>query len=143
VAYFAAGDYDHCRSEMRGISKDPKTGAGAAYFLGRVARIEENLDEAAAYFDQTIHLLPSFAEAYTELAHVRLRQDRLKDAKAAIDRALSLDPESFQANSALLAMYQKTHDARAEEQSVRLRKLDETRSKRQELMFRSIEVKPY
>jgi hypothetical protein len=43
----------------------------------------------------------------------------------------------------LLAVYQKTHDSRAEKQSERLRKLDETRSKRQELMFRSIEVKPY
>ena len=143
VAYFAAGDYDHCRSEMQGVSKDPKTEAGAAYFLGRVARIEENLDQAAAYFDQCIRLQPSFAEAHTELARVRLRQDRLDDAKAAIDSALSLDPENFQANSALLAMYQKTHDARAEEQSARLRKLDEARSKRQELMFRSIEVKPY
>ena len=143
VAYFAAGDYDQCRSEMQGISKDPKTEAGAAYFLGRVARIEENLNQAAVYFDQCIRLQPAFAEAHTELARVRLRQGRLDDAKAAIDSALSLDPENFQANSALLAMYQKTHDARAEEQSARLRKLDEARSKRQELMFRSIEVKPY
>jgi tetratricopeptide (TPR) repeat protein len=143
AAYFAAGDYDHCRAEMMGVSKDPKTEAGAAYFLGRVALIEENLDEAAAYFDQCIRLLPSFAEAYTELARVRLRQDRLDDAKAAIERALSLDAEGFQANSALLAMYQKTHDSRAEKQRERLRQLDETRSKRQELMFRSIEVKPY
>jgi len=143
VAYFADGDYDNCRTEMLGISKDPKTEAGAAYFLGRVARIEENLDEAVALLDHCIGLLPSFAEAYTELARVRLRQDRLDDAKAAISRALSLDPESFQANTALLAIYQKTHDSRAEEQRARLRKLDEARGKRQELMFRSIEVKPY
>jgi len=143
VAYFAAGDYDNCRTEMRGISNDPTTEAGAAYFLGRIARIEENLDEAAAFFERCIRLMPSFPEAYTELARVRLRQDRVDDAKAAIDRALSLDPKSFQANSALLAMYQKTHDSRAEEQSARLQKLDEARSKRQELMFRSIEVKPY
>jgi tetratricopeptide (TPR) repeat protein len=143
VAYFAAGDYENCRTEMVGISKDSKTEAGAAYFLGRVARIEENLDAAAAFFDQSIRLMPSFAEAYTELARVRLRQDRVEDAKAAIDRALSLDPAGFQANSALLALYQKTHDSRAEDQSARLRKLDENRSKREELMFRSIEVKPY
>jgi len=143
AAYFAAGDYDHCRGEMQGISKQPTTRAGAAYFLGRVARIEENLDQAAEYFDECIRWQPSFAEAYTELARVRLRQSRLDDAKQAIDHALSLDPESFQANSALLAMYQKTHDARAEQQSARLRKLDEARSKRQELMFRSIEVKPF
>ena len=143
AAYFAVGDYDHCRLEMQGISKDPKTEAGAAYFLGRIARMEENLDEAATLFGQCIRLLPSFAEAYTELARVRLRQDRVDDAKTAVDRALSLDPESFQANSTLLAMYQKTHDSRAEQQRERLRKLDEARGKRQELMFRSIVVKPY
>lgn len=143
VAYFATGDYDNCRAEMLPLSKDPKTEAGAAYFLGRVARIEENFDEAATFLDQSIRLQPSFAEAYTELARVRIRQDRMNDAKAAIGRALSLDPESFLANSTLLAMYQRTHDSRAEEQSVRLRKLDEDRGKRQELMLRSIEVKPY
>ncbi len=143
VAYFAAGDYENCRVEMQRLRSNPDTEAGALYFLGRIARIEENLDEAATLFDASIRLVPSFAEAYTELARVRLRQDRVEDARRAIERALSLDPESFQANSALLAMYQKTHDARATEQTERLRKLDEVRSKRQELMFRSIEVKPY
>jgi hypothetical protein len=67
----------------------------------------------------------------------------LEDAKAAIDRALSLDPESFLANSTLLAIYQRTHDSHTEEQTARLKKLDEARGKRQELMLRSIEVKPY
>jgi tetratricopeptide (TPR) repeat protein len=143
IAYFAAGDYDNCRAEMLPLSKDPRTEAGAAYFLGRVARIEENLDEAATFLDRSIRLLPSFAEAYTELARVRIRQDRLEDAKAAIDRALSLDPESFLANSTLLAIYQRTHDSHTEEQTARLKKLDEARGKRQELMLRSIEVKPY
>ncbi len=143
VAYFATGDYDNCRIEMQGIAKDPNTAARAAYFLGRIARIEENLDEAAALFDQSIRLLPSFPESYTELARVRLRQGRLEDAQEAVNRALSLDPESFQANSTLLALYQKNHDARAEQQRSRLRQLDEERSKRQELMFRTIEVKPY
>ena len=143
VAYFATADYDRCRTEMLGISKDQKTEAGAAYFLGRIAHIEGNLDEAAALLDQSIRLLPSFAAAHAELARVCLLQDRLEDAKAAIGRALSLDPESYQANSTLLALYQRTQDSRAEEQRVRLQKLDEARSKRQELMFRSIEVKPY
>jgi len=143
VAYFAVGDYANCRSEMESISKNPDTQAGAAYFLGRVARIDENLDEAAAFFEQSIRLQPSFPGSYAELARIRLRQGRIEDAQAAISHALSLDPESFQANSALLALYQKTHDARAEQQNVLLQKLDRERSKREELMFRSIEVKPY
>ena len=143
VAQFASGDYESCRSEMLGLSKDPKTEAGATYFLGRVARVEGNYDEALAYIERSLKLLPSFAESYTELGRIRMRQDQVEAARAAIEHALKLDPDSFQANTALLALYQRTHDPRAQDQAVRLRGLDDQRSKRLELMLRSIEVKPY
>ena len=113
VAYFAAGDYEHCRSEMSGIRENRATAAGAAYFLGRVAGIDENLDEAAAQLEASIRLSPSFSEAHAELGRVRLRQGRTEDAKAAVERALSLDPDSYQATGTLLAIYQRTHDPRA------------------------------
>jgi len=143
VAYFTANDYEQCRKEMLIAGKDPQSEAGAEFFLGRIARIEENLDEAAAHLERSVKLSPSFAEGYAELARVRLRQDRTDDAEAALDRAISLDPDSFQANAALVLLYQKTHDPRLTEQGARLRKLDAARSKRQELMLRTIEVKPY
>jgi tetratricopeptide (TPR) repeat protein len=143
VAHFAAGDYESCRSEMESAGKDPKTGTGAAYFLGRIARINQNFDEAALFLERAIRQAPSFAEAWSELARVRMRQGRLNDAKAAIERALSLSPDSFQANSTLLAMYQREHDPRAQEQAARLKTLDEERGKAMELMLRSVEVKPY
>jgi cytochrome c-type biogenesis protein CcmH/NrfG len=128
---------------MLGIAKDPKTQAGAAYFLGRVASVEEKYAEASLYLERAIQLLPSFAEGYAELAHVRLRQDRFETARETISRALALDPDSFHANSLLLALYQRTHDSRAAEQSTHLQKLDAERSRRRELMLRSIEVKPF
>ncbi len=143
VAYFAAGDYENCRTEMQNLVKNPKAEIGATYFLGRVARLSGNLEEAATFLNRSIRLSPSFAEAYTELARVRLHQERLDDVKTLITHALSISPESFQANSVLLALYQRTHDPRAEEQAARLRKLDEDRGKAMELMLRSIEVKPF
>lgn len=143
VAYFSANDYDQCRAEMQIARNDPGNEAGAEFFLGRIARIEEKLDEAAAHLERTIRLSPSFAEGFAELARVRLRQERLDDAKAAVERAIALDPESFQANAALVVLYQKTHDPRLVEQGARLRTLDAARSKRQELMLRTIEVRPY
>ena len=143
VAYFTANDYDQCRAEMRIAGKDPKTEAGAEFFLGRIARIEDNLNEAASHLELSTKLSPSFAEGYAELARVYLRQDRLDGAKAALDRAISLEPDSFQANAALVLLYQKTHDPRLTEQGARLRKLDAARSKRQELMLRTIELRPY
>ena len=143
VAYFTANDYDQCRKEMQIAGKDPQIEAGAEFFLGRIARIEENLDEAALHLEKSVKLSPSFAEGYAELARVRLRQDRTDDANAALNRAIALDPDSFQANAALVLLYQKTHDPRLTEQGAKLRKLDAARSKRQELMLRTIEVKPY
>lgn len=143
VADFAAGEYNDCRKEMENALKDPNTETGAAYFLGRIARINENFDEAAVLLQRAIRLTPSFAEAYSELARVRMQQARMDDAKAAIERALTLRPDSFQANSTLLAMYQRVHDPRAQEQAARLKTLDEERGKAMELMLRSVEVKPY
>ena len=143
VAYFAAGEYQDCHKEMESALKDPKTETGAAYFLGRIARINENFDEAALLLQRAIRQTPSFAEAYSELARVRMQQARMDDAKAAIEHALALSPDSFQANSTLLAMYQRVHDPRAQEQAARLKTLDEERGKAMELMLRSVEVKPF
>jgi tetratricopeptide (TPR) repeat protein len=143
VACFAAGNYDRSRKEMEGIRTGADTAAGAEYFLGRIARLDEKLDEAADHIEKSIHLSPSFAESHAELARIRLRQGLTGQAHAALDRALSLDANSFQANATLLALYQRTHDPRAEEQSERLRKLDADRSARQELMLRTIELRPY
>jgi len=143
AAYFASMDYDRCRAEMLGVAKDPKTEAGAAYYLGRVARMEENYNEALGYLERAIKLVPSFAEAYTELAHVRIGQGQFGAARTAVDRALVLDPDSFLANSALLTVMQLTRDSGAEQQAARLRTLDAERSRRRELLLRTIEVKPY
>jgi len=143
AAYFAAMDYDRCRAEMSAIAKDPKTEAGAAFYLGRVARMEENYDEALGYLERAIKLVPSFAEAYTELARVRIGQGQMAAARTAVDRALALDPDSFQANSVLLTVMQLTHDSGAQQQAAHLRTLDAERSRHRELLLRTIEVKPY
>ncbi len=143
VACFAAGNYDRARKEMEGIRTSPNTAAGAEYFLGRIARLDEKLDEAVDHIEKSIHLSPSFAETHAELARIRLRQGLTDQARAALDRALTLDANSFQANATLLALYQRTHDPRAEEQAERVRKLDADRSARQELMLRTIELRPY
>jgi tetratricopeptide (TPR) repeat protein len=143
AAYFASMDYDRCRAEISGVAKDPKTEASAAYYLGRVARVEENYDEALANLNRAVKLLPAFGEAYTELARVYMAQDKFADARTAIDRALALDADDFQANSVMMALMRRTGDSGAEKQAARLRTLDAERSRRRELLFRTIEVKPY
>jgi tetratricopeptide (TPR) repeat protein len=143
AAYFDNKDYEKCRAEMLGIGNVPKMEAGAAYFLGRVARVEENFDEALADLNRAIKLLPAFGEARTELARVYLALGKLADARAAVDRALALDSDNYQANQVLLAVLQRMHDSGAEKQAARLDTLDAERSRRRELLLRTIEVKPY
>jgi tetratricopeptide (TPR) repeat protein len=136
-------DYEKCRAEMAGISKVPKMEAGAAYFLGRVARVEENFDEALADLNRAIKLYPAFGEAHTELARVYLARGELAAARAAVDRAVALDSDNYQANQVLLTVLERTHDSGAEQQAARMDTLDAERSRRRELLLRTIEVKPY
>ena len=142
IAYFAAGDYESSEKEMQPLERDPKAAAGAEYFLGRIARIEGHVEIAEDHLRKSIARMPNFSEAHTEMARVWLGQGKLEEARAELNRALALDPRSFQANAQLLALYQRTHDARKDQQSELLKNLDEERSKRAELMLRSIEIRP-
>jgi Flp pilus assembly protein TadD len=143
VALFASGDYEKAKSEMEKIETEPKTAGGASYFLGRIAFLDRNLDEASTKLERSIQLMPSYAESHVQLGRVRLEQHRLEQARTEIERALQLDPDSFQGNAELLVIYRRTRDPRALEQQARLEKLDEQRSAKQELMLRTIEVRPY
>jgi tetratricopeptide (TPR) repeat protein len=142
VAYFSGGDYKDAKAEMLRVENDPATAGGANYFLGRMARIEEDLERATQYLQKSMRILPNYSESHTEMARVLMLEDRDKEADQELERALQLDPTSFQANERLLVLYRRTHDPRAEKQAAVLKKLDQERSKRVELMLRTIEVKP-
>ena len=144
VAYFAAADYDELPqgNGKREPGSENRNRSGVLSWPRRTHQ-RELRPGRVVLLERAIRQSPAFAEAYSELARVRLHQGRTNDAKAAIERALSLSPDSFQANSTLLAFYQRTHDPRAEKQAVRLKTLDEERGRAMELMLRSVEVKPY
>jgi tetratricopeptide (TPR) repeat protein len=141
IAYFASGDYEKAKEELRVAKNSPKA-AGAEYFFGRIARIEGQADDAARHLQKSIELMPSFAASHTELARVWIDEGKLTDAHRELDRAVHLDPDNFQANAQLLVVYKRTHDPRAEKQAEIVKKLDEERSKRADLMLRTIEVRP-
>lgn len=142
VAYFSGGDYKNARPEMLRVENDPATAGGANYFLGRMARLDNDLESATKYLQKSIQILPNYSESHTELARVLMLKDRDKEADEELERALQLDPTSFQANERLLVLYRRTHDPRAEKQAAVLKKLDQERSKRAELMLRTIEARP-
>ena len=142
VAHFASGDYVKAKQEMETVENDPKTAGGADYFLGRIARQEDRLPDATRLLKKSIELFPTFAESHTELARVLMLQGDLAGAHRELELALAIDPDSFQANSQLLVVYRRTHDERAGKQAERVKQLDDERSKRAELMLRTIEARP-
>ena len=141
AAYFKSGDYDKAKAEMLSLENGSKA-AEAECFLGRIARLEGRPDEALRRLQKSVKLMPSLAESHTELARVYLLGGELEKVDSELGRALKLDPQSFQANSQLLVLYKRTHDPRAAQQKQLLAKLDEERSRRAELMLRTVEFRP-
>ncbi len=86
------------------------------YFLSRRGR--ENLEKAAAYFEQALKLDPEYAVAWSGLASVRIIQadvsyvpvdNGYRQARSAVERALTLDPSLAEAHSAM-AWIRSTYD---------------------------------
>jgi tetratricopeptide (TPR) repeat protein len=142
IAYFAGGDYEKATEEMQSVAGQPNTAAGAEYFLGRIARLDNDISSAYQHLRRSIDLIPTYSESHTELARVYMLDGKMPEAHLELEKALRFDSESFQANNQLLVYYRRTKDSRAGEQEDRIKKLDEDRSRRSELMLRTIEVKP-
>jgi Flp pilus assembly protein TadD len=142
VAYFASGDYEKSKAEMQKVTGKKDVAGGPEYFLGCMARREDDLETARRFLRESIKLMPGFAESHTELARIFMTEGDLTDARSELDAAVRIDPKSFEANSQLLAVYRRTHDPRADAQADLVKKLDENRSKRAELMLRMIDARP-
>jgi Flp pilus assembly protein TadD len=142
LAEFTSGDYASASKQLQSVENNASFGGGAEFFLGRMARLDGDLEAAARYQAKAIAKLPRFAEPHTEMARVRMLEGKLDDAGAELKRALALNPQSFQANEQLLVLYKKTHDERASGQAEMVKKLDEERSKREDLMLRGVEIRP-
>jgi len=104
--------------------------------------LEGDIEEAARRMRVALTLRPKFSEPHTELARIALLKGNMQEAQSELERALRLSPEDFQANEQLLVLYKRTHDSRATAQAELLKKLDEERSKRAELMLRTLEMRP-
>ena len=143
VAEFASQDYGSAGKELNSVANNKETAAGAQYFLGRIAKAESDWAQAAEHFQKSIEVEPNYADSHAELGLARMHLNDLAGARSELDRALALNPNSYIANGNLLALLQRTKDPRAEAQEQKLRALDVRRSEKQELMLRTIKIRPY
>lgn len=143
VALFQSGDPEAAAREFSAVAAKPETLAGARYYLGRIARQNGEVDEAEAHFRASIAKLPTDPDPRAELASLLIRRNDLTAARAEIDAALHLEPDHRVANQQLLVLYQRTKDARADEQQKRVVELDQKMQQNRNLLLRTIEVRPY
>jgi tetratricopeptide (TPR) repeat protein len=143
VARFYMADYEAAAQDLQAVAGKPETASGAHYFLGRIAQLQDNLPEAEIQLKQAVLADPRFADALAELGllHIRLRQ--YDNARDELNRAFALESDSFRVNANLLILYRKTGDPRAPEQQSRLDEIKKKRVEDEQLLWRTIQVRPY
>jgi tetratricopeptide (TPR) repeat protein len=142
VAYFYSADYEAATTNLRAVEYTQATASGAHYFLGRIAKLRDNLPEAESELKKAVAADPRFVDALAELAQVHIKLERYDDASNELQRAFELDPGNFRVNANLLVLYQKTKDPRASDQQAHFEEIKKKRDEDERLLWRTVEVRP-
>lgn len=143
VAYFYSHQLESARRELQSIADRPETRTGVQLFLGRTAIEEGNLPEALEHLQQAIKANPSTPEAYAELGWVYIQRREYALAEKTLSRALGLAPDDFLTNLRLSMLYGRTKDVRTEAQTQRVEQIRKAGKEREQLLMRTLEIRPY
>jgi tetratricopeptide (TPR) repeat protein len=119
TTYFRAKNYNSARTWLKQAVAHQTTAADAHYYLGRIARQEAHIDDAAHELEQANTLASNRPDILAELGQVYIASRKYPEAKTYFDRAIALEPENYVANFGLLQLYARTGDSRREDQSKR------------------------
>lgn len=142
LAWFQARDFTAARPELARAAQSASTAAAAHYFLARIAAEEDDLDTALDLVGKALALEPGYADAWAEQGLLHFRKRDMGQAEKDLQRCLELDHDNRLGNLHLLAVYQRTKDARQEAQARRVQELDARREEQMEEFRRVIEVRP-
>jgi tetratricopeptide (TPR) repeat protein len=142
VGRFTAGQMDQAAADLREAAAHPETAGGAHYFLARIARQAGDLDTARKEIQESLRVVPGYADAWAEAGLIETRSGNFAAAQQALDKALQLDPENYLATVNLAALYTRTKDPRRDEQAAKLAALQQKREERAQDFLRIIEVVP-
>ncbi|WP_263351398.1 tetratricopeptide repeat protein [Acidicapsa acidisoli] len=142
TTYFRAREFENASSWLKQAANDDGTAATAHYYLGRIARQEGNLEEAAAELSRSLALKADQPEVLAELGQVYVSKKKYAEAESELSRAIELDPDSYAANFGLLQLYARTSDPRKDEQSKRFDAIKDKNDEKYREMMRVIEIVP-
>ena len=142
TTYFRAKNFEAAGKWLTQAAGDPRTAAEAHGYLGRIARQEGRLDDAAKELTLANNLAPDRADVLAELGQVSIARKQFGEAQGFLDRAVKIDPENYLANFALLQLYARTADPRRDEQSKRFDTIKDKSEEQYRDMMRIINIRP-
>ena len=129
-------------TDLAAAANDPQTAAGAHYYLARIARQRQDLETARREIDAALRANPSHADGWAERGLIETRQGDYAGAEAALQKALALDPDNYEATLHLAALYGRTRDPREAAQEARLQTLVARREIRAQEFLRLVQAVP-
>ncbi len=115
IQLFDLGQYDDSKKELGATLKQNQRATAALFYLGRIAMMEGDFNGASRLFERATRTEGATSEHYRwlgqALGQLAARGSKLKapfvakKAKAAFERAVSLDTENVEARVALLRYY--------------------------------------
>jgi tetratricopeptide (TPR) repeat protein len=142
AARFYSRQLEDARSDLLAAARAPETATGAHFFLARIARQLNDLDTARREIDLALAANATYADAWAERGLIETRSGLYAEAEASLTKALSLEPDNYEATMNLAALYGRTRDPRRAEQEARLAKLIEKREVRMQDFLRLVQVVP-
>ncbi|HEY6547179.1 MAG TPA: tetratricopeptide repeat protein, partial [Vicinamibacteria bacterium] len=143
IATYQAKDFASAKTSLLAVADLPQTRAAASYYLARLAREENDLEEALRRAREAVEANPAYADAWAELGLVQFRRRENGPAEAALRKCLELEPQSYLGNLHLLMLYERTKDGREAEQARVFEELKKVREEQAEDFRRVIEIRPY
>jgi tetratricopeptide (TPR) repeat protein len=143
VAAYESKDYETARPLLAAAAERPETAAAANYLLARIARAENEFEEALKYALRSVEANLSYADPWSELGLVYLRLRQPEKSREALDRCLKLEPDHYLGNLHLAMLYSQTRDPREPEQRKRFEEIKARRAEQAADFLRPIDVRPY
>ena len=143
VALFLAKSYEAARTQLLPFAERKETAAGASYLLARIARAENEDEEALRFARRAVEADPRSADGYSELGLLYQRLGQVERAEEALKRCLEIDPDHYLGNLHLLMLYSRTRDPRRAAQQERFDDLKRRRAEQAADLLRPVEIRPY
>lgn len=142
TGYFRAGDLREASIWLRRAAKFSKTESRAHYFLGRILIQYGQYHQAVEQLKEAASVSNPRADVYVELGNSYIYLKEYAEAEKVLDRAIQLDPNSYNANLALLKVYSLTKDPRQSAQRKRFLAVHSEKEKEYVDALRTISERP-